>query len=254
MESRKNQTERCIKFSLFWSGQVKRLEMFLKIFIALTIATAIFARPQNGIEDVAFINVGSFSKQLVNLISYPEIFNQFIYSRCWWWSLEIFSFEVLQNRMAARSVNLPKLMELMTLESEVKQTHLLNSLEQHSAAFGTYEWINIGAMTTTCGSRDLWYWLDTGSKVNFPIQFGVPNPNCAGDNEMCLALGKYESGKFYVADTWCTEHPSRFLCKQKDIVFSGWASLTFKKFLNSISNILRTELFIDTYVRFFGNK
>lgn len=121
----------------------------------------------------------------------------------------------------ARSICQSYGMELLTLESEAEQSHLLNSLEQHSAAFGTYEWINIGAMTTTCGSRDLWYWVDSGIIANFPILFGVPNPNCAGDNEMCLALGKYESGKFYIADTWCTEHPSRFLCKQKDIVFSG---------------------------------
>lgn len=112
-------------------------------------------------------------------------------------------------------------MEFLSIESEAEQTHLLNSLSKHGSFFGVHEWVSIGAMTTTCGSQDLWYWVDTGKKVNFQFAWGQSNPNCKNDSEMCLCLGKRVNGSFYIGDIWCKGTPQRFLCKQKDIVFFG---------------------------------
>lgn len=121
----------------------------------------------------------------------------------------------------ARSICQSYGMEILTLESVTEQNYLLNLLKQHSALFGVHEWINIGAMTTTCASRDLWYWVVTGSKVSSPIKWATDVPNCVNDNKMCMALGKFEDENFYFVDIWCSGQSHKFLCKQKYIVFRG---------------------------------
>lgn len=126
----------------------------------------------------------------------------------------------------ARSICQSYGMEFLTMESEAEQNYLLDTLKYNSAVFSG-NWVNIGGMTTKCGSRDLWYWVDTGNKVNFPIRWHANDPNCSNDSEPCMALGKFEDGNVYVVDIWCSGAPQKFLCKQKSVVFDGWVAVIY---------------------------
>lgn len=122
----------------------------------------------------------------------------------------------------ARSICQSYGMEFLTIESEAEQNYLLDTLKYSSAVFSD-KWVHIGGITTSCGSRDMWYWVDTGNKVNFPIKWHKNDPNCSNGSEPCLALGKFEEedGNVYVVDIQCNGAIEKFLCKQKNIVFTG---------------------------------
>lgn len=103
-------------------------------------------------------------------------------------------------------------MDVLSLDTEDEETHLLGLLESNSRLFT--QWTYVGALTLVGGSRDNWYWVNSGNRVNYPITFGVDEPNFGNSNEFCLAVGKYSASEFYFNDMPCHEETQyKFFCQ-----------------------------------------
>lgn len=75
------------------------------------------------------------------------------------------------------------------------------------------QWTHVGGLTTVPKSKDHWYWMTSGNKVNYSLKFGSGQPDNAGGNEMCLSIGK-QPGNFFFNDVNCYGmHQFKFICQ-----------------------------------------
>lgn len=102
-------------------------------------------------------------------------------------------------------------MEFLSLETLQESNNLLSLCDQNIHLFD--QWTHVGGLTTVPKSKDHWYWMTSGNKVNYSLKFGIGQPDNAGGNEMCLSIGK-QPGNFFFNDVNCYGmHQFKFICQ-----------------------------------------
>lgn len=84
-------------------------------------------------------------------------------------------------------------MEFLSLETLQESNHLLSLCDQNIHLFDV--WTHVGGLTTVPKSKDDWYWITSGNKVNYSLKFGAGKPD--NNNEMCLSIGKKPEDFFF---------------------------------------------------------
>lgn len=113
------------------------------------------------------------------------------------------------------------LVSLDTINSGQAESQLfLQSCKQYDfyRSFGGYfvffeQSTHVGAITTVGGSRDNWYWLKSGNRIDYPLSWGPGQPDNSGGHEFCLALLRDNSGNFSFNDMDC-EAELHFICEK----------------------------------------
>lgn len=105
-------------------------------------------------------------------------------------------------------------MEVLSLESSDEQTLFLNMCDKNIQLFE--DLTHVGAYNVVGKSTDKWYWVNSGKRVDFPLKFTAGQPDFAGNNEYCLAMGKRPKD-FYFNDITCFGYYElKFICQKID--------------------------------------
>lgn len=104
-------------------------------------------------------------------------------------------------------------MDFLTLETEAEANIFFELCRDHAGLFGDYA--HIGGITTQGGSRDQWYWVNSGKKVNYSLKWADSEPdNGYGGTELCLSIVRKPGDTFYFNDIRCSESITQFVCQQ----------------------------------------
>lgn len=84
-------------------------------------------------------------------------------------------------------------------------------------SFHLTEYVHVGGMTLTGNSTFNWYWVITGKRIEYEMQWSDGEPNFYSRRQFCLALG----GKNYLFDDiHCNSGIQRkFLCQKN---YKNW--------------------------------
>lgn len=105
-------------------------------------------------------------------------------------------------------------MDSLSIETAEEQSFFLNLCDENIKLFD--DWTHVGAMTTVGKSTDKWYWASTGKKINYPIKWGVNQPDFAGANEFCMVVMK-RAKNFEFNDVICQgAYDLKFICQKND--------------------------------------
>lgn len=103
-------------------------------------------------------------------------------------------------------------MELMSIETKEEEDNFNTICNPQLHLFGQYN--HIGGLTTVGGTKDDWYWIHSGEKIQFPLAWPPGEPNFA-NSQKCLALHK-TTGRFMYNDIDCYgRHQEKFVCQAK---------------------------------------
>jgi hypothetical protein len=104
-------------------------------------------------------------------------------------------------------------LEFVSVDSLDESDHLRELCKENIGLFDS--WTHIGGLTTVKRSKTEWYWVESGKKLNFVLEFLPGQPDCSSNIEMCLSLGK-SGGKFLYNDFPCYGyHAYKFICQSK---------------------------------------
>lgn len=110
-------------------------------------------------------------------------------------------------------------MEFLSLDSGQEAEKFLQLCASNINLFD--EWTNIGGLTKVAKSTTEWFWVATGEKLNFNLNFMPGEPNDGGGtgvNEMCLSFKFSDAGKALFNDIKCYQygiHSYKFVCQTK---------------------------------------
>jgi hypothetical protein len=103
-------------------------------------------------------------------------------------------------------------MEILSLDTLKEATTFFNTCKLSESLFETYT--HIGGITMTGRTTDLWYWVNSGKRVNYVMPFAPGEPNFAGNVEYCLSIVK-GGGNFYYNDVPCFGgYELKFVCQK----------------------------------------
>lgn len=103
-------------------------------------------------------------------------------------------------------------MEFLSLENSQEQAVFLNLCHGKRELFD--RWTHIGGITRVAKSKTDWYWVNSGNKAYFELQFHRGEPNNGGGNQMCLALDK-QPNTFMYNDINCSgKFEEKFVCQE----------------------------------------
>jgi hypothetical protein len=93
-------------------------------------------------------------------------------------------------------------MEVVSLDTYDEQEYFFGMCVKFASAFTGNSMF--GAMARVPASKKDWYWVNSGTPVNYTLNFATGEPNNGGNGEMCLALKEY-SGSFGFNDVSCSD-------------------------------------------------
>lgn len=105
-------------------------------------------------------------------------------------------------------------MTLVTLDSADEGTAFIEMVKARSAIFAPG--LHIGAVTPILLSKTEYFWITSGKKVDFTLNWAPGHPDNSGSRENCLLLVATSSSAFFY-DNECTRiSPSYdFICQNK---------------------------------------
>jgi hypothetical protein len=110
-------------------------------------------------------------------------------------------------------------LELASLHTVHEYNNVVEMLKLNSTR--VTEWTFINGMTLTPKSRTDWYWVDSGRKVSYTMQWWrADQPDFYQNSQWCLALGPMSLNMFQFDDVSCNESPQKFLCQKLEFLVS----------------------------------
>jgi len=79
-------------------------------------------------------------------------------------------------------------MELARFETIDEVNKVFDMIKKNVALQNGF-WMFVDAMTPSPGSKNNWYWTQTGRKISFNIPWATSNPS--GRHEQCLSIGRH---------------------------------------------------------------
>lgn len=108
-------------------------------------------------------------------------------------------------------------MEILTLETKSESNYLLDVLNNSTSLPENENIFHIGGISLTPRSTTDWYWVVSGKKLDFILNFLPNQPDFAGGVENCLSIVKRE--KFGFNDIICsTQWDRKFICQRDEIL------------------------------------
>lgn len=103
-------------------------------------------------------------------------------------------------------------MEFLEFKTREELETFIDIARKQKNLFQTYT--HVGGIATEGGSRHAWYWLDSGKKIHFDLNWAPrePNNNFYG-TEMCLSIQNIPEG-FGFNDIRCSNSDHKFLCAE----------------------------------------
>lgn len=113
-------------------------------------------------------------------------------------------------------------LEAVSLDTAVESDSLLRLLEPHKdkASHNFY----IGGMTLNKGTDDEWYWINSGSKINYELNWERSQPDGwekpGWDKEQCLAVSSNDDGGVLgYNDVFCNAYRAdKFVCQSYHVL------------------------------------
>ncbi|CAO1417921.1 unnamed protein product [Diamesa hyperborea] len=104
-------------------------------------------------------------------------------------------------------------MNLVELHTKQEADNFLTILRTSATEY----WYHIGGSYIGAAKNDF-YWMTTGERINYALEYHPGQPDNAGGKEMCLSVAQ-QPGKFKFNDVDCWQHFIwSFVCQQvKDI-------------------------------------
>ena len=103
-------------------------------------------------------------------------------------------------------------MEFASFES-VEELNYFAANVSHSGLFKTYTFIS--GITKTLKSSTEWFWVESGKKIDYFIQFDSGEPS-GGQHELCLGFIKRPNGIFF-HDVDCSNGlQGQVLCQSRE--------------------------------------
>lgn len=103
-------------------------------------------------------------------------------------------------------------MDAVCLDTEAEQKTFLEFVEIKRSMMYQYMTL-VGGYTLTPKNRTGWYWMNSGSLVNYPLRFSQSQPDFAYDREYCLSIWFTTPVSFN--DVGCgKEETLRFTCQK----------------------------------------
>ena len=200
----------------------------MKAFLVLwAIISISFAEEYDGdtMKYPGFAKLGIFSKLLIiiKLLTKNKLFTQNVegsqvinenlqYEKTFWVSTHFRGFWD-QAMIICRSFG----MEFVSIDSPEEATSLLSLCHQYDHLFDP--WTHIGGITKVPRTVTEYFWIETGKKANFHMNFGPGQPDFAANNEFCLSLGR-DQGNYYFNDMPCYGmHSHKFICQTKTVLY-----------------------------------
>ena len=81
------------------------------------------------------------------------------------------------------------------------------------------QWTHIGGITLASKSTTRWYWVNSGNRINYQMQFLPGMPDNPSGNEFCLSFGKTQNGLLYNDIDCYAQYEFKFICQQDIIKF-----------------------------------
>jgi hypothetical protein len=105
-------------------------------------------------------------------------------------------------------------LEFLTLDNKIEYEAFADMVEQLDMNVFD-DWNHIGGVTKTGGTRNEWFWMETGKAIPFDIDFAPNEPNTP-NVEQCLAISpKFSNGKSFYHDVQCSTWIHKFMCQKK---------------------------------------
>lgn len=103
-------------------------------------------------------------------------------------------------------------LEFVSLETHSQSEAFLKICLENAHLFDTHTFI--GAISETGTSPDDFYWMNSGKKVGYRLQFAVGEPSTYNKNEFCLTLKKSYYSEFAYNDYDCSDSTDNFICQK----------------------------------------
>lgn len=111
----------------------------------------------------------------------------------------------------ARSICRSYNMEIATFET-LEEMQVVSDLCKDNENIMT-PYVHVGGMTTREGTKESWFWIVTGKRINYNMPWADGEPNNDEDSQFCLALG---TKNFLFDDIDCFgRSESKFICQYK---------------------------------------
>lgn len=68
-----------------------------------------------------------------------------------------------------------------------------------------FNWFALDAMTLSAGTKNNWYWLKSGRKITYTLNWMPYQPDYHQNQERCLSIGKYIDGNYLYNDIACQQ-------------------------------------------------
>lgn len=109
-------------------------------------------------------------------------------------------------------------MEVLSLDTEDEYDHFMRLCLKKSSFFDGASLI--GAVTNSRLGADGWFWLNSGERISYALDWAKDEPNFSGNVEFCLSMKMYGS-VFKFNDVSCNrQHELQFICQQSQ--FRNW--------------------------------
>lgn len=103
-------------------------------------------------------------------------------------------------------------MEFLSLETLEEANQFFKLCEENASLFDKFT--HIGALTTVAKSKTDWYWVNSGQKINYVLNFLPNQPDNANNNEMCLSIGMPPKN-YSFNDIPCSGTQYKFICQSR---------------------------------------
>lgn len=103
-------------------------------------------------------------------------------------------------------------MKFLSLETEDEMNFFLNSCDNTDFVFNCENFSLVGGKTFNKGSKEDWFWMETGEKIEYTLKFASGEPDNVNNNEECLSLLK-ENGKYFFNDINCVSSVHFYICE-----------------------------------------
>lgn len=103
-------------------------------------------------------------------------------------------------------------MEFVSLETLNESEKFLQSCTEKYQEFDDH--VHVGAISHDGNSKNGFYWMNSGKRINYPLEFGRGEPNNYGGKEFCLSIQKQDTDVFLYNDINCSDSFNQFICQK----------------------------------------
>jgi hypothetical protein len=145
-------------------------------------------------------------------------------------------------------------MDVLSLDTQDEAFYFMNLCEKNKNILDSQNLI--GGVTTQGKSRDKWYWVNSGDRVNYPLKFWSTEPDFANNNEWCLAVSTNYKGGWAFNDISCNDYRHKFFCQKLEDISTfrrNPRTFLFKQITQNNKRIKQKFVISNTNKLLFGN-